>query len=129
VLLYEATLHVPFLIAGPGVPAGRTVEERVATVDVVPTLLKLLGVMAAPETNGRDLGPAMRGERLRPEPLYAESLYGRLNFRWSSLRSLTTGDWKLVQGSRSEIFHLTEDPAETRDLSADGGPARRAHAC
>jgi arylsulfatase A-like enzyme len=43
VLLYEATLHVPFLIAGPGVPAGRTVEERVATVDVVPTLLKLLG--------------------------------------------------------------------------------------
>jgi tetratricopeptide (TPR) repeat protein len=122
VLLYEATLHVPFLIAGPGVPAGRTVEERVATVDVVPTLLKLLGVMAAPETNGRDLGPAMRGERLRPEPLYAESLYGRLNFRWSSLRSLTTGDWKLVQGSRSEIFHLTEDPAETRDLSAAEAP-------
>jgi arylsulfatase A-like enzyme/Tfp pilus assembly protein PilF len=122
VLLYEATLHVPFLVAGPGVPAGRTVDERVATVDVVPTILKLLGVVAAPETNGRDLGPAMRGERLRPEPIYAESLYGRLNFRWSSLRSWTTGDWKLVQGSRSEIFHLTEDPAETRDLSAEEAP-------
>ncbi len=122
VLLYEATLHVPLLIAGPGVPAGRTVDERVATVDVVPTLLKLLGVAAAPETNGRDLGPALRGERLRPEPIYAESLYGRLNFRWSSMRSWTTGDWKLVQGSRSEIFHLPEDPGETHDLSAAEAP-------
>jgi tetratricopeptide (TPR) repeat protein len=104
------------------VPAGRTVEERVATVDLVPTLLKLLGAAPAAETNGRDLGPAMRGERLREEPLYAESLYGRLNFRWSSLRSWTIGDWKLVEGGRSELFHLPEDPAETRDLSAGETP-------
>jgi choline-sulfatase len=122
VLIYEATLHVPFLVAGPGVPVGRTVDERVATVDVVPTVLKLLGVQALPEANGRDLGPAMRGERMRPEPLYAESLYGRLNFRWSSLRSWTVGDWKLVQGSRSELFNLSDDPHETSDLSAQQAP-------
>jgi arylsulfatase A-like enzyme/Tfp pilus assembly protein PilF len=122
VLLYEATLHVPFLVAGPSVPVGRAVEGRVATVDIVPTLLELLGVPPAPETNGRDLGPAMRGERLRSEPLYAESLYGRLNFRWSALRSWTSDDWKVVQGSRTELFNLSEDPRETRDLSAQEGP-------
>jgi len=122
VLLYEATLHVPFVIAGPGVPAGRTVDARVTTVDVVPTLLRLLGVEAGAGPGGRDLTPAWRGERLPPEPAYAESLFGRLNCRWSSLRSWTADDWKLVQGSRTELFHLTEDPAETHDRAADEGP-------
>jgi choline-sulfatase len=122
VLLYEATLHVPFLVAGPGVPAGRTVDARVTTIDVVPTLLRLLGLETGPELAGRDLGPAWRGERLPPDPAYAESLFGRLNCRWSSLRSWTVDDWKLVQGSRTELFHVTEDPGETHDRAAEEGP-------
>ena len=122
VLLYEATLHVPFVIAGPGLPSGRTVDARVATVDVAPTLLRLVGVDPAPEMSGRDLRPALRGERLPPEPLYAESVFGRLNCRWASLRSWTADDWKLVQGSRAELFHLTEDPGETHDRAAEEGP-------
>jgi arylsulfatase A-like enzyme/tetratricopeptide (TPR) repeat protein len=122
VLLHEATLHVPLLLAGPGVPKGRVVEDRVATVDVLPTLLKLVGAGPGEGLNGRDLGPALRGERLRDEPLYAESVFGRLNCRWSSLRSWTSDDWKLVQGSRTELFHLSDDPRETRDLSAEEAP-------
>jgi len=122
VLLYEATLHVPFLISGPGLPAGRMVDARVTTVDVVPTLLRLLGLEIGPDLAGRDLGPAWRGERLPPDPAYAESLFGRLNCRWSSLRSWTVDDWKLVQGSRTELFHLPEDPGETHDRAAEEGP-------
>ncbi len=122
VLLYEATLHVPLLIAGPGLPAGQAVDARVSTVDVAPTLLRLLDVEPGPEMTGRDLGPAFRGQRLRGEPLYAESIFGRLNCRWSSLRSWTSEDWKLVQGSRTELFHLTEDPGETHDRAAEEGP-------
>ena len=90
VLIYQATLRVPFILAGPGVPAGATVAARVATVDLVPTLLGLLGLPPRPDAPGRDLRPAIRGERLPPEPLYAESLFGRLNCRWSSLRRWTT---------------------------------------
>lgn len=122
VLLYEATLHVPFLLAGPGVPVGRAVAARVATVDVAPTLLRMLDVEPGPEMTGRDLRPAFRGERIPAEPLYAESVFGRLNCRWSSLRSWTADDWKLMQGSRTEIFHLSEDPHEIRDRSAEEGP-------
>jgi len=122
VLLYEATLHVPLLLAGPNVPAGLTVTSRVTTVDLAPTLLRLLGLTPPPAMTGRDLRTALRGERLPPEPLYAESLFGRLNCRWSSLRAWTADDWKLVDGSRAELFHLSEDPGETRDRAAEEGP-------
>jgi choline-sulfatase len=122
VLLYEATLHVPFLLAGPGVPPGVTVPGRVSTVDLAPTLLRLLGLEPPPEMTGRYLGPAFRGERLPPEPLYAESLFGRLNCRWSSLRAWTAGDWKLIDGGRTELFHLAEDPGETHDRAAEEVP-------
>jgi arylsulfatase A-like enzyme/Flp pilus assembly protein TadD len=122
VLIYEATLHVPFLLAGPGVPQGVIVAARVTTVDVAPTLLRLLGLRPPPEMTGRDLRAAFTGQRLPSEPLYAESLFGRLNCRWSSLRSWTVGDWKLVDGSRAELFDLADDAAETRDRAAEEGP-------
>jgi len=70
----------------------------------------------------RELGSAFRGEGPPPEPLYAESLFGRLNCRWSSLRAWTAGDWKLIDGSRAELFHLAEDPGETRDRAAEEAP-------
>jgi len=122
VLLYESTLRVPFLLAGPNVPPGVTVSGRVTTVDLAPTLLRLLGLEPPPEMTGRRLDPAFRGERLPPEPLYAESLFGRLNCRWSSLRAWTAGDWKLIDGSRAELFHLAEDPGETRDRATEEAP-------
>src|SRR2546427_3150515 len=64
VLIYGATLHVPFLLAGPGRPGCATVPARVTTVDVAPTLLRLLGLPPPPEMTGRDLRTAFGGQRL-----------------------------------------------------------------
>jgi arylsulfatase A-like enzyme/Tfp pilus assembly protein PilF len=121
-LTYEATLHVPLLLAGPGVARGVSVPARVTTLDVAPTLLRLLGVEPPAEMKGRDLGPGLRGQRLAAEPLYAESLFGRLNCRWSTLRVWTDGDWKLVDGGRAELFDLASDPGESRDRSVAEAP-------
>jgi len=123
-LLYESTLRVPLVIAGPGVPPGRVVEERVGTIDVLPTLLALLGLPRPEGLPGRDLRPAMSGSRLRPEPLYAESLYGRLNCRWAPLRAWTEGGVKLVAGRHDELFDLDADAGEQGDLAA-AQPERR----
>ena len=43
VLVYESTLRVPLIVAGPGVPGGRRAAARAGTIDIVPTLLALLG--------------------------------------------------------------------------------------
>ncbi len=116
-LVYQATLHVPFVLAGPGVPSGVVVTPRASLVDVLPTLLGLLGVEPPPGLPGRDLRPALAGRRLAAEPLYSESLFGRLTCRWSSLRAWVSEDWKLVQGSEIELFDLEKDPGELRNLA------------
>jgi predicted Zn-dependent protease len=109
------------LIAGPGLPEGATIRDRVGTVDLAPTLLGLLGVERPSHMAGRDLTAALRGSRVPPEPLYAESLFGRLNCRWAPLRSITEGDFKLIQGARTELFDLADDPGELRDLAPQQG--------
>jgi arylsulfatase A-like enzyme/Tfp pilus assembly protein PilF len=119
ILIYQATLRVPFLLAGPGVPAGTVVTSRVGTVDLLPTVLGLLGFDAPPGLPGLDLRVALKGGRLPPQPLYAESLFGRLNCRWSSLRAWVQADWKLIDGSEPELYNLSEDPSESRNLAAD----------
>ncbi len=95
-LLGEATLHVPLILAGPGVPSG--VEQRpVSLVDVAPTLLRLLGLPLDPDMDGQDLfqgGP-------RPG-VYAETHYGAAHYGWAPLQAIIGAEGRLVRGSREE---------------------------
>ncbi|HVR71128.1 MAG TPA: sulfatase-like hydrolase/transferase [Vicinamibacteria bacterium] len=118
-LLYESTLRVPFIAAGPGVPAGRVVRARVGAVDVLPTVLGLMGMPTPAGLPGRDLRAALDEGAPTRQPLYAESLFGRLNCRWAALRSWTDGDFKLVVGGEPELFDLRSDPGEQRNLARE----------
>ena len=60
--LYPSVLHVPWVVRGPGVPAGRTVDGVASGVDVAPTVLGLAGVDGY-DGPGLDLSAALRGER------------------------------------------------------------------
>ncbi|MBI3491329.1 MAG: sulfatase [Acidobacteria bacterium] len=61
--VYDATIRIPLIIAGAGM-APRTVGDQVRIVDVMPTLLELLGVEIPKPVQGRSLLPLVRGERL-----------------------------------------------------------------
>jgi arylsulfatase A-like enzyme len=87
VLTYQSTMRVPWIMAGPGVPAGRDVRTRVSTIDVVPTALALLGIDADRSLLGRDVRPLVDGRPIASDPFYQESLFGRLNCHWAALRS------------------------------------------
>src|SRR5262249_46487473 len=119
VLIYDSTLHVPWIVAGPQGPAGREGAGRGGTIDVLPTVLGLLGGPAPQELVGRDLRSAFAGKRVPSDGLYAESLFGRLNCRWAALRSWTQGQWKLIDGGAVELFDLAADPRESRSLAAE----------
>ncbi len=119
ILAYQSTLRVPLLVSGPGLPKGRVVKDAVGTIDVVPTVLALLGLDAPSDLPGRSLRPALEGRALLPAPLYSEALFGRLNCRWSSLRGWREGDWQLVEGATPELFDLATDPGETVDRSGE----------
>jgi arylsulfatase A-like enzyme/Flp pilus assembly protein TadD len=111
--LYDATLRVPLLIAGRGVPRV-TVADPVRLVDVMPTLLDLLGLPVS--AHGASLRPLLRGERLRL-PVIAETFYPRHHYGWSELFVLRDDRFKLVRAPRPELFDLSRDPGEGQDLA------------
>jgi arylsulfatase A-like enzyme/Flp pilus assembly protein TadD len=123
---YQSTLRVPLLVRGPGVAAGVRIASTVGSVDVMPTVLDLLGV-AAPRgagSAGRSLAAAFRGGAAPAEvPAYAESLLPLLHYGWSDLRVLRDGRWKYIQAPRPELYDLVHDPGERSNL-ADDQPAR-----
>lgn len=126
-LLYDATLRVPFLLRAPGLlDPSRVVQAPVGLADVAPTLGGLLEKPLAPVPegrgpphgilDGRDISAALlRGEEPSPGDLYAESEYPRL-FGWSSLASLRRRHLKYISAPRPELYDVARDPDESVNL-------------
>jgi arylsulfatase A-like enzyme len=118
VLLYQPTLRVPLIAAGPGVVRGGVVRAPVGLVDVMPTLLDAAGLAPADAADGRSLWPALGGAGADAERrLYAESFVPRYDYGWSELRALREGPYKYVAAPRPELYDLSSDPGETRNLA------------
>jgi arylsulfatase A-like enzyme len=121
--LYEESIRVPLVLAGPGIPEGERRDGLVLLQDLVPTLLDLLGQPAVPG-DGRTLVPALRA----PDARLRDGIYAAYR---SCQRAYRTADgWKIVRyraagTERWQLFDLTGDPYETRDLSTDPSHAAR----
>jgi arylsulfatase A-like enzyme len=115
--VYETTQHIPLLLAGPGLPAGRSVAAPVGLVDVAPTVLALAQARPLPETAGRDLTPLLRGEPDGPAQAYFETVAPQLDFGWSPLLGLRVGSHKYIRAPRPELYDLAADPGEQRSLA------------
>lgn len=110
-LVYQSTLHVPFLAVGPGIPAGVRRPDPVSLVDLEPTLAAWFGLDGTePERAGREL--VWTRVEQETAPLYAETFRPLLSYRWSPLRSLRQGEWKLIQGTANELYRPGDDPGE-----------------
>ncbi len=122
-LAYDTTIHVPLILWLPDRKGGRRIAERVGTVDIVPTVLDLLGLEVPEELQGRSLVPLIDREEEKEvrdrRPYYSESLSPRLSHGFGELRAFFLGPWKYIHGPRPELFHLGDDPRELNDLAAE----------
>jgi choline-sulfatase len=114
VFVYESVLRVPLIIRAPGVPTGR-VDSVVRLVDIMPTVLDVLGVERR-EMDGVSLMGALRGDGSgRDLEAYAESLYPQ-RYGWSAVRALRDGRFKVIAAPRPELYDLERDPFEEHNL-------------
>ncbi len=120
IFVYNSTTHVPMLLEGPGVPAGKKVDALARTVDLVPTVLELLGLPPASGLDGRTLSPLWSGREKDDRVAYIEALTPVLNFGWAPLRALRTSSWKVIEVPRPEAYDETHDPEESHNLAAPG---------
>ncbi|MEN8183510.1 MAG: sulfatase-like hydrolase/transferase [Myxococcota bacterium] len=121
--IYDATQRVPLLLRAPGLPAGHVVAEPVGLVDVAPTLLGLAGLAPLPETQGMDLRDLVEGRSTGDRALYVETLAPQFDFGWSALLGLRSETFKYVRAPRPELYDISGDPHELRNL-ADAQPDR-----
>jgi arylsulfatase A-like enzyme/Tfp pilus assembly protein PilF len=119
VFVYDATLRVPFIIAGPGANIGQASSVLARSIDVVPTLLDLGGLGVPRDVDGRSLRQAIDGGSLADEPAYIESLMAARHLGWSPLQGFRSASWKYIRAPRPELYDLRRDPGERQNRIAD----------
>ena len=60
--LYDLGIHVPLIVAGPGVKQGFRTDALVSGIDIAPTILALTGTTIPTAMTGQSFLPALRGE-------------------------------------------------------------------
>lgn len=130
--LYPSTLRVPLLLAGPGVPAGRTVRTPVENRSLARTLHQLALGEGGNPFPGRSLTDAEVMEDGLEEPRFvlgANALSaGAFAGRWYLLLHLETKGWGNPPGLPAhsmELYDLDEDPDALVDVSDEHPEALR----
>lgn len=121
--LYDEVIRVPLIIRVPWIKQGKQIQELTQTVDILPTLLDLLGIPVPYHAQGKSLLNVMRGEHALDVRKYVFSHH----IYMSCIRSK---EWKLIlyqkgkdeisylEGHKQmkELFHLPSDPGEQKNI-------------
>jgi arylsulfatase A-like enzyme len=112
--LYEHSLRVPLIIAGPGIPANTKTDAMCFLYDVLPTLGKLCDVPALEKSEAREFSPTLSDPS---KPSRTEMVFAYQKVQ----RAIRDDQWKLIrypQINKSQLFDLNADPFEMHDLAA-----------
>lgn len=119
--MYEEAVKVPFIVSRPGsVPEGVVEQGLFGHVDLFPTLCDYLDCTLDEAVRdrqpGRSFAPVLRGESCPDnEQIIICDEYG-------PVRMIRTREWKYVHRypyGPHELYHLTDDPSEQRNLAGD----------
>jgi len=115
--MYEHSMHIPMLVAGPGVPRGAKRSQLVYLLDMFPTLCDLCGLDTPDTVEGRSLQPIFNdADAPGREHLYSAYM--------AVQRAVRDPRHKLIEyvvdgQRRTQLFDLHADPLEMHDLSAE----------
>ena len=115
--MYDHSVRVPLIMAGPGVPKGERRDAFCYLLDIFPTVCDFVGLDAPPSVEGRSLAPVLR------DP--AGRVRDGLHFAYRDFQRATRDErLKLieyvVEGVRTtQLFDLEADPWEMDDLAED----------
>jgi arylsulfatase A-like enzyme len=113
--LFDHSVRVPFIAAGPKFAANEQIDAPIYLQDVVPTSLELAGAPVPEDMQFKSLLPLAAGERSQQY----DAIYGAYMLLQ---RSVTQDGFKLLlypEVPKTLLFNLDDDPDELHDVSAD----------
>ena len=119
--IYDYAVRVPLILRIPGGGISETrVAAQVRTIDVLPTVIELVGGGTVEPLHGASLLPLLADpETQPPRYAYSESMATKLQYGWAGLYSIRTDEHKFIEAPRSELYELTTDPGESINRYAD----------
>ncbi len=117
---YNATLHVPLIIASPGLKPGRAAGNA-SHIDIFPTVCNALRLPKPAGLQGVSLWAAAQGKANPVLPIYFEALTAYYNRGWAPLRGYIEGNMKFMDSPIPELYDLENDFFEQNDLAGAEG--------
>ncbi len=122
---YDELVGVPLIAVWPGrIPAGVRITENVQSLDLAPTFLDAAGLAPFAGFQGMSLWPTLREGASQVAPDRVLFSYEGRDARKTTGISVMQGAFKLfgpLYSPRKRLFHLDEDPGETRSVRKDHG--------
>ena len=119
--MYDHSVRVPFLMAGPGIPENHRIDAAIYLQDIVPTTLEIASARRPEHIEFHSLWPLLRGETTESAYPAVYGAYLRLQ------RSVTVDGWKLIVYPKAQVvrlYNLNEDPQELTDLASSPEQAK-----
>ena len=115
--LYDEVTHVPLIIRVPWIKVGKRIKELTQTVDILPTLLDLLGIPIPHQAQGKSAAPLINNEKSSPIHDY---VFGQLpGVEISSIRSK---EWQFIfhkLDGKKELYRLESDSKEQQNVFSE----------
>ena len=124
-LMYQEAMRVPLMVRAPRFGLdSRVLEGHFSHIDLVPTVLDLMGAEPRTDLPGKSLLPTMRGEKPAPQPVFIEwnsasrEPGAKVSSDPSARAVITPDGWKLClyDTGEAQLFNLAADPGETTNL-------------
>ncbi len=114
--LYEHSFRVPYIVKGPGIPAGKRVQGNIYLLDTLPTLCDLAGIPIPETVEGTSFKPVLEGQQKQIRDVLYGAYCGGTK---PGIRCVKKGDWKLIKYDvldgtvrETQLFNLAENPDE-----------------
>lgn len=122
--LYDHSMRVPLILAGPTIPQGETRDALTYLFDLFPTLVDLIDLDLPATVQGQNLVPVLEQE----DTALRDNVF--LAYRDLQRAVRTNDDWKLIKydvkgESHTQFFNLNDDPHEMNNLADDPAHASR----
>jgi len=115
---YQEMVHVPLIMAGNGMPEDMEIDTPVSHIDLVPTVMDMIGHQAGWWAEGRSLLPCFEKGTMRNKMVFIN--YGEEK---KEVRAILDNEKKLVFEVKSgtwEFYDLVSDPFERNNLYEEG---------
>jgi arylsulfatase A-like enzyme len=107
--LYDEIIHIPLIIKSPRISFKKIIENQVQSIDIMPTILDLVGISIPATVQGRSLLPLINEPENTSFPVYSEK---------EDAVSIRINEFKFIwrDSGRHELYNLANDPKEKINL-------------